>query len=133
MMVDAAGTRTEATDCCVFIVDDDFNIRDAFREILEDEGYRVASASNGRVALEQLRGGHRPCVILLDLMMPVMDGWQFRAEQQRDPKLAEIPVVVVSADTQVQQKATALQASGYLQKPIEMDTLLATISHYCQL
>ena len=131
-MAEAAGTGSEQVDCCVFIVDDDFGIRDAFREILEDEGYRVASAANGRAALEELRRCGPPCVILLDLMMPVMDGWQFRVEQQRDPQLAEIPVVVVSADSQVKQKARALKAAGYLQKPIEMDTLLATIGHYCR-
>ncbi len=131
-MAEAAEAVSGAANCHVFIVDDDFGIRDVFREILEDEGYTVASAANGRVALEQLRRGGRPRVILLDLMMPVMDGWQFRAEQQRDPALAEIPVVVVSADTQVGQKAQALRAAGYLQKPIEMETLLATISPYCR-
>ncbi|MCW5851984.1 MAG: response regulator [Anaerolineae bacterium] len=123
---------TEEEGCYVFIVDDDFSIRDVFREILEDEGYSVASAANGRVALDKLRRGTRPCVILLDLMMPVMDGWQFRVEQQKDPALAEIPVVVVSADTQVRQKAASLQAAGYLQKPTEMDVLLATVRQHCQ-
>lgn len=132
MMEEAPEAMAEGEDCYVFIVDDDFGIRDAFREILEVEGCRVASAANGRVALDHLRRGERPCVILLDLMMPVMDGWQFRREQQKDPALAEIPVVVVSADTQVRQKAAVLRAAGHLQKPIEMDTLLATISRYCQ-
>lgn len=131
-MVEARPPVTDEVGCSVFIVDDDFGIRDAFREILEEQGYTVASAANGRVALDELRRGGRPCVILLDLMMPVMDGWQFRAEQQKDPSLAEIPVVVLSADTQVKQKAAFLRAAGYLQKPIEMDTLLATVSHYCQ-
>src|SRR5262245_23155992 len=81
----------------VLVVDDDEEIRNALTEFLSDEGYGVVSASNGREALASLREGVHPSVILLDLMMPVMDGWDFRAEQLRDPGLRDIPVVVITA------------------------------------
>ena len=77
----------------ILVVDDDPDIRDSLREVLEDEGYGTSCVANGREALDFLRSGKRPCVILLDLMMPVMDGWQFLEEQKRDPALAAIPVL----------------------------------------
>ena len=82
----------------VLIVDDDNDVRSALAELLEEEGFSVEGAPNGREALALLRGGTvHPAVILLDLMMPGMDGWDFRHEQMRDPKLAAVPVVIVSA------------------------------------
>ena len=81
----------------VLVVDDDASIRTALRELLETEGYKVIEASNGLAALGRLRDGFRPCAIVLDLMMPVMDGWDFRSDQLRDPELRDIPVVVLTA------------------------------------
>src|ERR1051325_1993892 len=78
----------------VFIVEDDVDTREMLGRFLELEGYRVETASNGQVALERLGSGVGPCVIVLDLMMPVMDGWQFRQAQIRDQSLAGIPVIV---------------------------------------
>ena len=77
----------------ILVVDDDPDIRDSLREVLEDEGYDVSCVGNGREALDHLKAASpRPCVILLDLMMPVMDGWQFRKEQkQLEPEIAEHP------------------------------------------
>lgn len=115
------------TDQDILVVEDDYDIREALIQILDAEGYRVAGASNGKEALQFLRTNNRPKLILLDLMMPVMDGWQFRAEQQRDPALSEIPVVVISADASVQQKAASIDAAGYLKKPIDLEVLLDTI------
>ncbi|MFL5262818.1 MAG: response regulator [Anaeromyxobacteraceae bacterium] len=113
----------------VLVVEDDFAIRETLRELLEDEGYEVSWASNGREALELL--AHRaPRVILLDLMMPVMDGWEFRVAQQRDPALARIPVVVISADHGLDQKVAALAVDGWLAKPFELDALLTTVRRY---
>jgi CheY-like chemotaxis protein len=86
-----------ADDETVLIVDDDASVLDALGELLESEGYAVVTALNGREALERLRGGLRPCVILLDLMMPVMDGWDFRQEQVKDRDLKDIPIVIVTA------------------------------------
>jgi CheY-like chemotaxis protein len=119
--------------CDVFIVEDDFDIREVLSELLTDEGYAVAGAANGRDALQSLTGGApQPKLILLDLMMPVMSGSEFIAEQRRRAELAAIPVVVVSADSNLQQKAASLGANGSLRKPIEIDRLLATVKRYCQ-
>ena len=105
-------------------------IREALTEILEDEGYKVAGAANGQEALEYLRQRPQPNLILLDLMMPVMNGWQFRQEQQLDPALAGIPVVVISADNSIQQRAATINASAYLAKPIQLETLLSTVERF---
>jgi len=75
----------------VLVVEDDRDVRESLVAVLEDAGYRVMSAADGRAALDLLRAGPRPAVILLDLMMPVMDGFEFRAEQVRDPSLADVP------------------------------------------
>ncbi|HYG76238.1 MAG TPA: response regulator [Planctomycetota bacterium] len=124
MTVTAKATKT------ILIIEDDVDIRDALTQILEFEGYDIASASNGKEALDVLRNSARPGLILLDLMMPVMDGWQFRAEQQQDKRLADIPVVIVSADGRIFQKATAIGAAGYLRKPVELEVLLNTVQRH---
>ncbi len=116
----------------ILLVDDDLNIRTVITEILEDEGYRVASAANGQEALHYLQQqADAPCLILLDLMMPVMNGWDFRRAQQQDPQLAGIPVVVISADNSIQYKAANLAADDYLAKPIDIDHLILTVSRFC--
>jgi CheY-like chemotaxis protein len=113
----------------VMIVEDDVAIRETLRELLEEAGYAVVPACNGREALEHL--SHRvPRLILLDLMMPVMDGWQFRDAQQRDPTLANIPVVVISADHGLERSAARLDVDGYLAKPFGLDALLAAVRRY---
>ena len=111
----------------VLLVEDDFDLRDALIPVLEYDGHNVVGAANGREALERLRTGPEPSVILLDLMMPEMDGPAFRAEQLRDPRLASIPVVVVSADSYAEQKAAAMGASACLRKPVDIDDLLEVI------
>jgi CheY-like chemotaxis protein len=116
----------------VLIVEDDPDIRDTIAQILQEEGYDVAAASNGKEALDKLESGPVPKLILLDLMMPVMDGWLFRAEQQkRDRSIADIPVVVLSADGNVRQQAVNLKANGHLRKPVGIDALLETVERYC--
>ena len=87
---------SEANDT-VLVVDDDSAVRTALKELFETEGYTVAVAANGRAALNHLGSGLRPCVVLLDLMMPVMDGWDFRTEQLKNPALKEIPVFILTA------------------------------------
>ncbi len=114
----------------VLLVEDDHNIREALLDALAAEGYRVHCAANGREALSALKSC-TPQLILLDLMMPVMDGWQFRSEQQRDPSLARIPVIVISADHRLKDKVSALAVDAFLAKPFELDTLLATVDRYC--
>ena len=110
----------------IFIVDDDNDVRNALAELLEAEGFSVHGAPNGREALARLRsGGVHPAVILLDLMMPGMDGWDFRSEQMRDPALASVPVVIVSA-AGFSPESIRLQFSpaAYVVKPIERAALL---------
>ncbi|HVV49912.1 MAG TPA: response regulator [Polyangia bacterium] len=109
----------------ILLVEDDRSIRTALQGILEDEGYGVTTAENGRQALERLRSGASPALIVLDLRMPVMDGWEFRAAQKSDPTLARIPVLAVSADGSA--KAAAIDAEAYLRKPLSTDALLNAI------
>jgi CheY-like chemotaxis protein len=116
----------------ILLIDDEMSIRDVLVEVLEDEGYGVVTAANGLEAINVLRhSSEPPCVILLDLMMPVMTGWEFRKEQQQDPALAAIPVVVLSATQNIKKEATALGAAAHIQKPINFDTLLDTVERYC--
>ena len=116
----------------VLVVEDDIDILRAVVQVLEDEGYAVRAAENGSVALAALRepGAARPCVILLDLMMPVMDGWAFRAEQLRDPAVSDIPVIVLTADGAAAQKIGLMHAAGALRKPVELLTLLDAIQPF---
>ena len=96
---------------------------------LELEGFRVELASNGKQALERLSSGIQPCVILLDLMMPVMDGWQFRRKQVENRDLADIPVVVVSAAGK--DRIAEIDANAYLTKPVDLEQLLERVTQYC--
>jgi signal transduction histidine kinase len=109
----------------LLVVEDDVDIREALDGLLTMEGFRVTGCSNGREALDWLRASPKPDLILLDLMMPVMDGWQFRVAQKDDPELATIPVLALSADSTA--KAAAIDAEAYLKKPVDYDTLIATI------
>jgi two-component system, cell cycle sensor histidine kinase and response regulator CckA len=109
----------------LLVVEDDADIREALDGLLSMEGFRVAGCSNGREALDWLRASPKPDIILLDLMMPIMDGWQFRVAQKDDPELATIPVLALSADSTA--KAAAIDAEAYLKKPVDYDTLIATI------
>ncbi len=114
------------------VVEDDYAIRETLRELLEDEGYGVVWACNGQEALARLRAGAAaPRLILLDLMMPVMDGWEFRRAQQHDPALSRIPVVVISADAALDQEAARLAVEGCLAKPFELQALLDTVHRLC--
>jgi len=115
---------------CILIVEDENPIREVITEILEEEGYRVASATNGLEALTYLQQHAHPHLILLDLGMPIMTGWEFREHQQRDLSLANIPVVVMSALPDLPRKAAALNVADCLDKPVNLDTLLGTVARY---
>lgn len=117
----------------VLIVEDDDDIRDAMSETLHLEGHRADCAGNGREALEMLRQQDRPptCVILLDLTMPIMDGWEFREEQRKDGRLSSIPVVVITADSEAAEKASQMQAAAFLRKPIRGEDLVRTVESFC--
>lgn len=116
----------------VLVVEDDRDVRDAILEVLEDNEYRAVPASNGQEGLQALRqAGCKPCLILLDLMMPVLDGWGFRAAQKDDQDLGNIPVVVLTAHASAQQTAEEMQAAGFLKKPLRLEALLDTVQRYC--
>ena len=113
----------------VFIIEDDIDTREMLGKFLELEGYHVETASNGQQAIERLSRGANACVIVLDLMMPVMDGWQFRRLQAADERLARIPTIVVSAAGR--ERMSHISADAYLAKPIDMDELLSRVSEFC--
>ena len=111
----------------ILVVEDDADIRSALSEILRDFGHEVATARDGRDALVQLGADMLPDIILLDLMMPVMSGADFRVAQLQDARLAQIPVVVLTADGQLRDPVRALGVSAAFAKPFEVDALLAAI------
>jgi two-component system chemotaxis response regulator CheY len=114
----------------VLIVDDDETAREALAAFLEAEGYPVLEAANGREALDQLQRDSIGA-ILLDLMMPVMDGWEFRAAQIRDPDLARVPVMVITADASARSRAMSLGVEEYMTKPIQFPRLLQFVARHC--
>ena len=116
----------------VLLVEDDEDVRGAYAAYLEGAGYAVVEAGDGREALRRLRAAPGTfCLILLDLFMPTMNGWAFRAEQLRDPDLAAIPIVVISADARTDQKAVQLGALAHLKKPIDVDALVSLVDAHC--
>jgi len=115
----------------ILIVEDDDDVRGAIAALLEGEGYEVTEAENGAAALRHLRSSSLFCLILLDLFMPVMNGWAFRDEQRQDPRIADIPVVVVTADAEGRTKAAALGAIDAMVKPLDFDRLLRLVADYC--
>lgn len=108
------------------VVEDDGALSEAARSVLEDEEYDVISAEDGRAALKRLQNGPIPDLIVLDLRMPVMDGWEFRARQKNDPRLKSIPIVACSADASPQ--AVAISADAYLKKPFDSAVLVSTVA-----
>jgi CheY-like chemotaxis protein len=113
------------------IVEDDIDVLQSLADVLDAEGFDTARASNGRQAIDYLRAGNRPELILLDMMMPIMNGWEFRQEQLRTAGAEDIPVVVLTADGEPRRKAAALHAQGHLAKPVGVDALLQEIDRVC--
>jgi len=116
----------------VLVIDDEEMIRDSLIEFLDDNGYHAVGAVDGQDALEKLSGTtSRPCVILLDLMMPVMDGQTFRQQQLADPTLSAIPVIVLSAHGGVKKSAEDLKIPDHLEKPLRLQDLLRLVHKHC--
>jgi CheY-like chemotaxis protein len=115
----------------ILIVEDDRDTREMLERFLQFEGFGVRSAPNGEVALATLHAGTRPSVILLDLMMPVMNGWQFRQAQAHHPAYSGIPVVVVTAAGS-RADIPPIEAHGWLAKPLDLERLLETIQPFCR-
>ena len=113
----------------IMVVDDDPQIRDALKDALEDEAYSVVLATNGEEALRKLRNGCHPDAILLDHMMPIMDGATFVTEAHAEPALRELPIILVTADGRATDKANELGLKASLHKPLKIGELLATIEN----
>jgi CheY-like chemotaxis protein len=111
----------------ILIVEDDADIRDALIYLLQSEGYETYQAKNGKEALSQLDGPLKPDLILLDLFMPVMDGFEFRLKQLENPLIARLPVIVMSADMHDIEKKEQTKVLHYLKKPLQLEDLLAMI------
>ena len=122
----AAGTARGV----VLVVDDDREVSGTLADILEDAGYQALVAHDGVQALEILRRGPRPSLVLLDLRMPRMDGYQFQAEKRRDPALVGIPVVVFTADRASAPRADDLDVAAYVEKPARLEELLAVVRRF---
>lgn len=114
------------------VVEDDEDIGRNVQELLESEGYAVVLFSNGKAALDYLKAGPsaHPSLILLDLMMPIMDGVQFRELQRLDPQLASIPVVIMTADGSVEAKRARLGALAFVKKPLDINEFLETVERF---
>jgi CheY-like chemotaxis protein len=118
----------ESRDPNILVVEDDEDAREAMVSLLQMKGYHAVPAGNGREALDYLDEAPAPDLIILDLWMPVMDGWQFRKEQTRNPRLAGIPVIVVTALSDRDD----VDADEVIIKPVDVDRLLATVDHFCR-
>src|SRR5262245_41729888 len=116
----------------ILLVEDCFLARELTSLILGEGGYMVSTAANGKEAIERLHSADRPDLILLDLRMPVMDGWTFREELKHDPELATIPVVILSGLDQSSEQSATLEAVRFLHKPIETTELLETVQQCCR-
>ena len=114
----------------ILVVEDDNSIRELLVELLQSEGYHVSSAVNGLEGLKYLQTQSNPDLILIDLMMPVMDGYSFRSEQLKNPDWAKIPVVVMSAEANAKEKMRSYDISAFLSKPVELDTILKTVEQF---
>lgn len=126
-----APTRIPNSPACdVLLIDDDQDIRETIQQILEDEGYSIATAVDGEDALQWLQTAPLPRLVLLDLVMPVMDGRQFLLWFAQQPRLAQVPVVIISSGRDARQEAAALGTAGYLSKPIELHLLLENVKRW---
>jgi CheY-like chemotaxis protein len=114
----------------ILVVDDNFDVLEAMTMVLKPAGYVVITATDGQAALDRLREGLEPSLILLDLMMPGMNGWQFMAELRKDASLIDIPVIIVSGGTYPTAEIASLGAAGYLEKPFDVPTLYSMVEKY---
>ena len=114
---------------CVLIVEDDPDIRETLQHLLQSSGYEAPAAANGREALDLLGTIPRPCLVLLDLMMPVMDGWAFLTALDQNDSLADVPIVIVSAYTD--KAGTLERAQQVLKKPVDINALMEVVRQHC--
>lgn len=127
-------TLDEAADACrhtILLIEDDPHLRDSVQAVLEVEGFQVVTAEHGLEGLQRLEVTESPCLIVLDLMMPVMNGWEFLETMRERPDTAQPPVVVVSAAAQLDDVQQRFQCQ-VLRKPFEVDHLIAVAEQHCQ-
>jgi CheY-like chemotaxis protein len=115
----------------LLLVEDDDDIRESIAEMLVEEGYEVVTAADGREGLERLGSMGPVSLVLLDLMMPVMDGWQMRAAMLADPAMADIPVVVISGAADLATAVESMRITDRLTKPMRVEELLETVRKHC--
>lgn len=115
----------------ILVVDDDRDSRELLTTLLAYRGYDIVEAANGHEALSRLEQVSTLCLILLDLMMPVMNGWDFRAAQRRHERHGQVPVVVLTADSRMTGRGTELSAVALMTKPLDFDALLRHVERHC--
>ena len=119
------------TSCRLLVIDDDEDLRETLCDALTDAGFVVSCAANGREALDTLAAGPRPDIILLDLLMPVMNGWQFCQARKMDPELAAIPVIAMSAAVSKDPWSPYyLDVEDFVAKPIALEDLVAKLEAF---
>src|SRR5688572_8419257 len=129
---DPSGARTQPQGPGrVLIIDDDQDVRELFQDILQGAGFEAVSAESGAEGLAILRSDPRIRVVLLDLLMPEMDGWRFRHHQLSQPQFAAIPTVIVTGAPLGGAAHEQLQAADYLSKPVTRERLIGTVAKYC--
>ncbi|HXH31505.1 MAG TPA: response regulator [Bacteriovoracaceae bacterium] len=112
----------------ILVVEDDYDIREAIKDFLELEDYQVVTATNGKEALEVLKTGLKPCLVLLDMMMPIMGGREFLDIVLKDSVLAPIPIFILSA---IASSENTKGAVGFIKKPADLHVLLSMVKTYC--
>jgi CheY-like chemotaxis protein len=116
----------------ILLIEDDDSLGAILTAVLQDQGYNVVRASNGKEALDHLYTERPPHLILLNLVMPVMNGWKFREQLNKVPELAEIPVIVLSGVRKLDKKAASLGVTDCFTKPYDLKAVIDTIQQYCQ-
>jgi len=120
-----------AADHNILVVEDDSTLRNAMGDLLDEEGMSESRAENGQVGLDMLRAGARPCLVLLDLQMPLVDGLTFRRRQLEDPRIAGIPVVVMTGQPGKAREARMLGIALTMSKPIAPSRVVGVVERYC--
>ena len=124
-------TAAAAAERCVLVVEDEPDAREAMVELIQQEGFTALGARHGQEAIDLLRAGRRPSLILLDLKMPVMDGWAFCAELGADERFASIPVAILTASAIYESLPHRRNGAGLFTKPVDFQRLLALVRRFC--
>ena len=115
----------------ILVIEDSVDLRNGLFEVLRGEGYAAETAATGREALDKLRAGFQPCIILMDLMMPEMNGFEFRTAQLADPELATIPLIAYSGVDDLATHAKQLRANAFIRKPAEISAIMSLVREHC--